>query len=255
MLSASDVKNLASLKQKKFRQLHKKFLIEGFHLVEECLSSSFNLERIILRNNVDLQKHALILDKISKNKVKVDALPEKSFDKLTETENSQGIVGIVIKPEVNPNNELGNLIIALDRISDPGNLGTIIRTAYWFGVDSVLISNNSADVFNSKVIRASQGGIFHTKIFEDVNLNEKLSGLSQNGYNVYLFAPAAEKKLNDIRLSEKSVLVFGNEAEGISGELLNTGYEKVKIEGYSNCESINAAISCGIALYRFRTLT
>jgi len=253
MLSANDVKYLASLKQKKYRQQHKKFLIEGFHLVEECLSSSFNLERIILRNDVDLQKQSVILDKIAKNKVKVDALPEKSFTKFTDTENSQGIIGVVNKPDNKPSRELGNLVIALDRISDPGNLGTIIRTAYWFGVISILVSENSADLYNSKVVRASQGAVFHTKIFEEVSLNEKLSELKQNEYNVYLFTPNAEKSLKDLHPSGKSVLVFGNEAEGISEELLNSSYEKVKIEGYSKCESLNAAISCGIALYRFRT--
>jgi TrmH family RNA methyltransferase len=253
MLSANEVKYFASLKQKKYRWQHKKFLIEGFHLVEECLSSSFNLERIILRNDIDLQKQPVILDKISKNKVKVDALPEKSFNKLTETESSQGIVGVVNKPERKQECDLGSLVIALDRIGDPGNLGTIIRTAYWFGVDSVLISENSADAYNSKVIRATQGGIFNTKIFENLRLSEKLSELNQNGYDIYVFTPNAEKNLNEIQPGGKSVLVFGNESEGISVELLKSAYEKVKIEGYSDCESLNAAISCGIALYRFRT--
>src|SRR5688572_8106597 len=131
MLSSNDIKFFASLKQKKYRQEHNRFLIEGFHLVEECLSSPFILEYIILRNDMDLSSHPKILERISQNKTIVEALPEKSFNKLIETESSQGIIGVVVKPKAKTNTEAGKAIIALDKINDPGNLGTIIRTAYW----------------------------------------------------------------------------------------------------------------------------
>ena len=250
MLTANDVKYYASLKQKKHSREQKKFLIEGFHLIEECLSSPYNLEIIILRNGTDLTNKPAILSAISKNKTKVESLPEKSFNKLTDTESSQGIIGVVTKPKT-AKNDLGEIVIALDGINDPGNMGTIIRTAYWFGVKSVIAGEGSADIFNQKVIRASQGAVFYTNVYEDVNLNDKLKKLIADGYKVYLFTLAAKMTLSTLNKSGKSVIVFGSESHGISEELIKGDYEQVKIEGYSKAESLNAAISCGIALYAF----
>lgn len=249
MLSANDIKYYASLKQKKYRKEHKQFLIEGFHLIEECLNSPYELEYIILRNDIDLSAHPGILSKISKNKTKVDALPENAFNKLVETESSQGVVGVVNIPETDESDE-GEIILALDRINDPGNLGTIIRTAYWFNVKTILLSENSADVFNSKVIRSSQGGVFHVNVKEDCNLEEQLLKNKMNNAGVYLFTLDGNTSLNEARKQEgKKILVFGNESHGISPEIDNPGYYKVKIDGKSSCESLNVAISCGIALY------
>lgn len=249
MLSANDVKYYASLKQKKFRREHNQFLIEGFHLIEECLNSPYTLEYIILRNDVDLSAHPGILEKIAKNKTKVDALPENAFNKLVETESSQGVVGIVTPPEKAKKGE-GSLIIALDEINDPGNLGTIIRTAWWFNVKTILLSENSADVFNSKVIRSSQGAVFHVNVEEDVDLKNKLTEYKQRGAEIYLFTLDGGKSPEDIAANPaQKILVFGNEARGISAGILGTDFAKVKIKGYSECESLNVAISCGIVLY------
>ncbi|HMR00072.1 MAG TPA: RNA methyltransferase [Ignavibacteria bacterium] len=255
MLTTNQIKLFASLKQKKFRLEHGKYLIEGFHLIEECLSSPHELEYIILRNEVDLQGHTAILEKIAQNKTIVEPLPEKLFNKLTDTESSQGIVGVVSRPEYNKTKSSGDLIIALDKVSDPGNLGTIIRTAYWFGVDWILLSDGSADPYNPKVVRSTQGGIFHTNITEDAELAAELKKLESKGYSVYLFTLDTERSLSQISesgKSGKSVLVFGSEAHGISKEILDMGFEKVKIEGYSASESLNVAISTGIALYEFK---
>lgn len=249
LLSANDVKYYASLKQKKYRKEHKQFLIEGFHLIEECLNSPYELEYIILRNDVDLSGHPGILSKISKNKTKVDALHENAFNKLVETESSQGVIGVVNQP-ANTETEEGDIILALDTINDPGNLGTIIRTAYWFNIKSILLSENSADVFNSKVIRSSQGGVFHVNILEDCDLQSQLQQYKNKNAGIYLFTLDGETKLREITKStEKKVLVFGNESRGISDELIEQEYNKIRIEGYSGCESLNVAISCGIVLY------
>ncbi|MEO8512691.1 MAG: RNA methyltransferase [Ignavibacteria bacterium] len=264
MLTANEIKLYASLKQKKYREEYGKYLIEGFHLIEECLYSSHELEYIIIRSDVNLQGHPEILGKISKNKTIVEPLPEKSFNKLTDTESSQGIVGVVKHPKQLKNQIEPDIILALDRINDPGNLGTIIRTAYWFNVPKILLSENSADPYNPKVIRSTQGGIFHTQIVEDAPLTDELKKLKIKGYSVYLFTLDAEKTLSQIfqfdesdksdksEKSAKSVLVFGSEAHGISQELLDMDFERVKIEGFSGSESLNVAIAAGIALFEFR---
>ena len=141
------------------------------------------------------------------------------------------------------------IIIALDRITDPGNLGTIIRTAYWFGVELILVSGNSVDIYNAKVIRASQGAVFHVNILENIGLLSKLNELKDNGYKVYLLTPKGTDNLKGINKGAKSVFVFGNEADGISKELFSSGFYLLKIEGFTNCESLNVAVSTAIVLY------
>lgn len=254
MLTANQIKQFASLKQKKYREEYGKYLIEGFHLIEECLKSTHELEYIILRSDVDLQGYPAILGKLAANKTIVEPLPEKQFNKLTDTESSQGIVGVVKHPKPFSDNEHGGLVIALDRVSDPGNLGTIIRTAWWFGVKTILLSKECADPYNPKVIRSTQGGIFHLNIQEDTELVNEFKKIVSKGYTVYLFTLDAENALS--QLSEpgklnKSLLVFGSEAHGISKDIIDQGYEKVKVEGKSDCESLNVAVTAGIALYHF----
>ncbi len=251
MLTANQIKQFASLKQKKYRLEHSRYLIEGFHLIEECLKSGHELEYIILREGADLQGHAEILKMISQNKTIVEPLPVKQFNKLIETESSQGIVGVVKRPVYGSAKPGGNIIIALDKVSDPGNLGTIIRTAYWFGVKDILLSEDCADPYNPKVIRSTQGGIFHVNLFEDTELASEFKKLKQDNYKIYLFALESEKFLEQISGNNKSVLVFGSESRGISNDLLNEGFETVKIKGNSDSESLNVAISAGIALHHF----
>jgi RNA methyltransferase, TrmH family len=251
MLSAKELKILVSLKQKKYREKEGRFLIEGFHLIEECLSSSFYLEKIIIRKDINENKINEIKKKFKNGVPEINEIPLIQFKKIADTENPQGIIGVVRIPAKNENIGTGNLIIALDRINDPGNLGTIIRTAYWFGADRILLGENSADIYNSKVIRSSQGGIFHISIQFNVLLNEKLKIYKQSGYDVYLFTLEANGYLDEINNPGKSVLVFGNEAEGISQNLLIKDYQQIKIRGFSNCESLNAAVSSAIGLYHF----
>jgi TrmH family RNA methyltransferase len=115
----------------------------------------------------------------------------------------------------------------------------------------VLIGENSADIFNSKVLRSSQGAVFHINTEQNLKLSEELLIYSQSGYNVYMFTLNSPDYLNEIQVKPKSVLVFGNESEGISSLLLKLPFNRVKIKGYTKCESLNVAVSCGIALQYF----
>lgn len=214
------------------------------------MNSSFNLEYLIFRKDIDPVQQKNLISKIS-GKTRVEVLSDSTFTKLAETENSQGIIGVASKPAEKTKTPRGNIVIALDRINDPGNLGTIIRTAYWFNVKTIYLSAGSADACNSKVIRASQGAVFHTDVQENINITEKLHELSSVGFEVFLFTLDGTKYLNQIStgLEKKSVLVFGSESQGISKEILDLGFEQVTIKGFSGCESLNVAISFGIALY------
>jgi TrmH family RNA methyltransferase len=253
MLSKNGLKYYSSLKQKKIRENEGKFLIEGFHLLEECLHSSYFLECVMVSESVGFEKNSKLLSELQEKKIPVYYLKESLFNKLADTENSQGIAAAVLTKQDKYYESLytSKLIIALDRINDPGNMGTIIRTAYWFGVDSIVISEDSVDIYNPKVLRSTQGALFHVDIYNNVNLPRTLENLRKHGLAIYLLDAKAEKKISGVIPGEKTILVFGNEAEGISEDVLNKGFERVKIEGYTNCESLNVSAACAIALYEF----
>ena len=253
MLSKNGLKYYSSLRQKKIREDEGKFLIEGFHLLEECLRSSYFLECVMVSESVSFEKNSKLLSELEKKKITVHYLKESHFNKLADTENSQGIAAAVLTKQDKYYESLykSGLIIALDKINDPGNMGTIIRTAYWFGVDSVIISEDSVDIYNPKVLRSTQGALFHIDIYNDVNLLKTLENLKKHGLSIYLLDAKAEKNIGGITPGDKTILVFGNEAGGISEDILNKGYERVKIKGFTNCESLNVSAACAIALYEF----
>ncbi len=253
MLSKNGLKYYSSLRQKKIRENEGKFLIEGFHLLEECLRSSYFLECVMVSQSVSFEKNSKLLSELEKKKITVHYLKESHFNKLADTENSQGIAAVVLTKQDKYYESLykSKLIIALDKINDPGNMGTIIRTAYWFGADSVIISEDSVDIYNPKVLRATQGALFHIDIYNDVNLPKTLENLKKHGLAIYLLDAKAEKNIGDITPGDKTILVFGNEAGGISEYILNKGFERVKIKGFTNCESLNVSAACAIALYEF----
>jgi TrmH family RNA methyltransferase len=246
----AEIKHYASLKLKKYRDLEKKFIIEGSHLIEEILTSKYyrdDLEMVFVTNEYPGEN---IIKTLSKLNIPVHSIDNKSFNKLSDTVSPQGILGIVRIPE-NKNNPEGNLIVALDEINDPGNMGTILRTAYWFDIPNVVLSKNSVDIHNSKVIRGSQGGIFNVFTRSNIDLHSYLSEKAKEGWIIFLTDLTAENVLSDIELdiNGKYIFVFGNEANGISEEIISDDqFRKVKIKSYTDCESLNLGVSVGIVL-------
>jgi RNA methyltransferase, TrmH family len=254
-LNTEDLKYYTKLKQKKYREENKQFLIEGIHLIEECFRSKYykkNLTKVFIRNDFSEER---ILRRLKD--IDTEYLKTLEFNKLSETENSQGIIGLLQKPENLPQPE-NKIICALDNINDPGNLGTILRACWWFGIENILISKNSAEIYNSKVIRASQGAIFNLHINDNKNLPEILDNYFKNGYEIVLTDLSANKTISkyEFHKDRKYIVVFGNEANGISKEIKSvSNYSKIKIESYTNCESLNVASSAAIILYVIKKST
>lgn len=253
MLSVNDVKYYASLKLKKYRESENKFLIEGFHLIDEVLKSDYIVECIIVSDKIRKNIHDKLSDECEKKNIPFYSLKERQFSKLAETSNSQGIAAAVNKKASAQLSGIfkSKLVIALDNINDPGNLGTIIRTAYWFGADAVLAGSNSADIYNSKVLRSSQGAVFHINVFENISLGKSLPLLNEKEFEIYLLDVRGNLDFSAVIPRKKTVFVFGSEADGISAEILNQGYKTIRIKGYSGCESLNVAVSCGIVLFEY----
>lgn len=254
-MTREELKYYTSLYKRKIREEEGKFLIEGEHLIEEVISSRFysnSLEKVFIRGDFD--NHTL-LDSLKNRNIIIEPVESKLFEKLSDTKSPQGIIGVVNIPEENSITD-GNLEIVLDNLNDPGNLGTILRTAYWFNVDKVVLGNNSVDVYNSKVLRGSQGAVFNISLEKDVNLINYLNKRHIEGWNIFLTSLDSYVYLQDISFikNQKYIFVFGNEANGISEELLNiSNYQKIKIRSYSECESLNVGITAGIVLNEYRS--
>jgi RNA methyltransferase, TrmH family len=248
-LTNNELKLIGSLQNKKFRDINNLYVIEGEHLIDEYLKSDLpdeNVKYIIARNdyqNFDLEERVAGFN--------IHTLNRAKFDKLCDTKSPQGILAVIEKKMIYAN-EQNRFVVALENINDPGNLGTILRTCYWFGVDKVLISENSADIFNPKTIRSTQGSLFHLSIETDVNLKTKLESLSKSGFDVYVTSLDGKPLGAEVK-TDKCVLVFGNEANGVSYDIQeNKDYKQIKIESYTECESLNVAVSAGILISEFR---
>ena len=253
--NSEGIKYYSKLKQNKYLEERREFLIEGIHLIEECLRSKYyrdKISRIFIRSDFPKEN---IRDNFRKAEIKI--LKAADFKKLSETESSQGIIGAVEMQNEFPNHR-DNIICALERINDPGNLGTIMRTCRWFGIESIMISRDSADIYNSKVIRASQGALFNLNIKSGLNLIEELELLHGKGYEIILTDLTAVEALDTHKFQKgkKYAIVFGNEASGLSQEIKSVQFfKKIKIEGYSDCESLNVASSAAIVLYEVKKHT
>jgi TrmH family RNA methyltransferase len=247
MITKAELKYFSSLLVKKYRDEYGRFLVEGTKFVLEALNSNWSCEIIILTKDYS-ESEPKQFQYISEKVNRVEIVTPKDFTKVQTTINSQGIVGVFHKKIISSKSEFkSNLIVALENINDPGNCGTIIRIADWFGINEILLSETCADLYNPKTIRASAGSMFHVKIFNEVNFLNKILELKKNGYRV-LCADLTGKSIYNYESNPQQVIVFSNEASGPSNELLQIAYERITIPKKGKAESLNVASASAIVL-------
>lgn len=228
------IKEIKKLQLKKYRDLTNTFIVEGDHLVEEAYEAGL-LSTIIIGEDVTLSnKYSNIPTMICNHKV---------MRFLSELDTPNKVLGICQKKK---GVIKGNKILALDNIQDPGNLGTIIRSSVAFNVDTIILSEGTVDLYNSKVIRASQGMIFNTNIVIG-NLKDYLSNL--DNYKIYGTRVDGGKELKLIPKEDKQIIIMGNEGKGVSKEILDMCDEYLYINMSDKCESLNVAVATSIILY------
>lgn len=227
------IKELKKLNIKKYRDQSNSFLVEGEHLVLEAYKKGL-LEELFLEENTKLD-----LD------VKTSYLSRNVIKFISELDNPSNIIGLCKKVE---EKEIGNKVLVLDDIQDPGNFGTIIRSAVAFNIDTIVVSNNTVDLYNSKVIRASQGMLFNINIIRR-DLNVFVPELKKEGYQIYATKVNGGKSLKTIEKMEKFAIIMGNEGAGVSDDLMSLANEYLYIDMNSNCESLNVAVATSIILY------
>ncbi|WEV40921.1 RNA methyltransferase [Lactobacillus sp. ESL0681] len=243
------VKDLAKLKQKKYREQAGLYLIEGFHLIAEALKSK--------RKYVYLLGTSEALDQVAKttdidiSNKNVYLINNAIVRHLTSTQNSQGIfMALKISQPKNYAFSYGKWVL-LDGLADPGNVGTIIRTADAAGFDGVVLAPNCVDLYNPKTQRAMQGSQFHLSLIVQ-DLLETIGILENNAIPVYAsMLDQTAKKLADFNPQPQLGLVIGNEAHGISEPVANSCNEKLYIPIKGQAESLNAAVAAGIMIYHF----
>jgi len=247
MISKKDLKYFSSLKEKKIRSIEKKFIVEGNKTVFEAINSNYPCEIILMTFQFAVENPNV--EKILKQrKLNFEIISYRDFYKLADTKNPQGIIGIfkaksVKISEINSNSKI---IVFIDEVSDPGNLGTILRNCDWFGIKDILISYNSTDYLNPKVIRASMGSIFHLNIFNNISY-DNIYSLKKTGYKI-IISDLVGKNIFNFSYPEKFIITFSSESKGASKNLKSIADESVTIPKYGNAESLNVGVVSGIIL-------
>jgi len=227
------IKETAKLKEKKYRDLTNTFLIEGEHLVREAKKCNLIKTIIILEDytyETDLNK-IIVTSEVMK--------------KLSDNPSIPRIMAIVEKKECN---RIGNKVLILDRLQDPGNLGTIIRSATAFDFDTLILSDDTVDLYNSKVIRSTQGMLFNINIKRS-NIKEEILSLKEKDYLILGTKVNGGSDVRDYSVNKKFALVIGNEGQGISKDVLDLCEDYLYINMSNRCESLNAGVAASILMY------
>ncbi|MBI1937618.1 MAG: RNA methyltransferase [Ignavibacteriales bacterium] len=245
MLTRNELKYYSSLLQKKHRAEEKKFLVEGDKLIQEAVGSGLKCESII-SSHLFYEKSKHEVDQFEKRAERVEIVKQIDFEKLCDTKTPQGIVGVFAFPgqskQINRNEKV---ITALENVSDPGNMGTILRNCDWFGIADVLISEDCAEIFNPKVIRSSAGSVFHLNIIEPENFYAALQNLKRDGYKI-LCADLNGEDIYELKKNSKTILVLANEANGPSPKILELSDKIVTIPRKGKAESLNVASASAV---------
>ena len=176
---------------------------------------------------------------------------EKVYNLITDTSTPQGILAVIKKKENDKNiNYSQDLIIVLDGIQDPGNLGTILRTIDSVGLTQVIVSKNTADVYSPKVVRSTMGAIFRVNVIESESLVQTLKEIKKHKFKVLATCLETDGNFYDVDLN-KNAIIIGNEANGVSKEVLELADTKVKIPMLGKTESLNASVATGVILYEY----
>ncbi len=244
------IKQITSLKSKKERDKTKLFVAEGERLVYE-IPKDYNIKYFVLSNNY---LNLMNKDRFEKNfpDKKVFLISEELFFKISDTVTPQGILAVCEQKDFNKNDIIKKknpFFILLEKINDPGNLGTLIRTADAAGVDAVFLSSGCVDLYNNKVIRATMGSIFHLPIISNIDFNILIDNLKNNNIDIYGAHLKGTKYHYEIKLENGCGILIGNEANGLSNEISKKATTLIKIPMLGKAESINASIAGSILIY------
>ena len=242
MISKNELKYFSSLLIKKFRQQEEKFIVEGLKTVEDGLNSSYKCEAVFV-TPAFMDSFPDVIAILNKKSDRVLELKSVDFQKISDTKSPQGIAAAF-----NNNDLKDKLVVLIDNISDPGNLGTIIRTCDWFGLYNILITDQSVEYLNPKVIRATMGSLFHLNIYDEIYEND-LANLKSFEYQI-VCADIKGKNIFSYKTNKKTLITFSNESIGPSEMIKSLSDDFITIPGKGRAESLNVSSAASIVISR-----
>ena len=243
------IKKIKKLKEKKYRDQENCYMIEGIKLIKEAIQEKAKIKLIVVCD--DCKQEADIEGEIKYEIAKYECIyvSEKIFLSLTNVVNPQGILAIVEKnTNANDIDYNENLFLILDDIQDPGNMGTILRTADSLNFKQIIVSKDSADIYNPKVVRSTMGAIFRINIIESDDLVKTIKEMKKHKIKILSTSLQTNKTMYDVSY-DKTAIVIGNEANGVEKEIIELTDEKIKIPMPGKTESLNASVATAVILY------
>ena len=245
------IKHIRKLKDKKYRDESNEYVVEGVKLVEEAVKENAKIKQIIVCEDTtrtyEIPTHIML--EIAK--YECISVSDKIFNIITQVTNPQGIMAIIEKNAQNAKIDYTqDIIVVLDDVQDPGNLGTILRTVDSIGLNQIIVSKGTADAFNSKVVRSTMGAIFRIKIIEVENLAQAIKEMRKHHFKLMVTSLQTKNSIYDIDFYKK-LIVIGNEANGVSKEIQDMADEKAKIPMLGRTESLNASVAAGVVMYEY----
>ncbi len=245
MLTKNEIKKIKSLQKKKYRHEYQKFIVEGFKSVKELINSHIKVESVIASSQIDLRQIHF---------PNITIVKPSTFNTLSTQKTASGILAIANIPKYSLNTKkLGKITLILDQITDPGNLGTIIRTCDWFGISNIICSTNTVDIYNPKVIQSTMGSFTRVNIFY-TDLKQLL--LKEKDNCKILGLDMVGTPIQDFKVDEQKIfLIVGNEANGLSQEIRDIINHTISIppaissNNKQQPESLNASIAVAISCY------
>lgn len=245
------VKHIKKLKDKKYRDESNEYIVEGVKLIEEAVKENAKIKKIIICDETTRTYEIPTNVMLEIAKYECIYVTDKIFSSITQVTNPQGIMAIIEKETKNQLIDYSqDIIVALDDVQDPGNLGTILRTVDSIGLSQIIVSKETADAFNSKVVRSTMGAIFRIKIIETENLKQTIKEIKKHHFKLMVTSLQTENSIYDIDFNKK-IIVIGNESNGVSKEIQDIADEKAKIPMLGRTESLNASVAAGIVMYEY----
>ncbi len=250
------IKEVRSLRNKSSRDEKGLYFIEGARFVEEVvkeyLKGAADIKYIVVSDSfADTADKDALTDPCVKRGVKVYHIPDALFESISDTRNPQGILAVmgIHKKHLRDAEVSGGLLVILDGIRDPGNMGTIIRTADAAGCAGVIIPDGCVELFNPKVLRSTMGSVYHLPIWHCGSIQEAMSFCKENGFSLYASHLEGAVSIYDADLSDNTALIIGSEADGISAEALHHADVLVRIPMDGRAESLNASVAAGVMIF------
>lgn len=249
----NNIKHVKSLHKKKYREAYDEFLIDGLRIIEHALDNNAEFKAIYYHEEiVNYERNYKLFKKIHDKNINLYKINNKILRDIATTDNPQGILGVIKRKYYSLKDIINNekfFLIILDRLQDPGNVGTIIRTADAAGADGLIALKGTVDIYNSKTIRSTMGSIFTMPIVHVDDLGELVNTLEIHNSDIISTSLEAEKYHFEVEYGNKNAIIIGNEGNGICDELIGSSNVKVKIPMFGNAESLNASVASGIIIY------